>query len=804
MTEDLLQIADLEPPMGDLSIGNRLDTARSIWAKVEAGEEDLPAARVVHQRILRLHGPARLDKLGVGRALGYHKCASVADRDWVVAFRVKARVDGRWVEVLREENLREPRSERLRWFKLAGVVADAVVIEVRRCGIDGGWTAWNFAMGAFALWGELLAPVGPRKERGLVTGRCQLKKLPAGVSGEVIDGAVCYTTADFRVGFRLDRPGLAWLSLGTEDPALLATNLLLTNPVKCDQGLQLHVVGEAPRVAPAIRCDIEGTVEVRGARVRYVVRAGAQLYTYTWTVAKEGLTLKAEREAKRAELAWNSAAWSLGWSNDVAPVNAVGGLARKGETGSMTLPGWINAPGFGTWMVESSDAAVSVRSECRRSAGLNLVEIKLGETARADGLHQLKAGRFAGTIRLRPIRPPAILEPEAPEIVRRALDRTYYVAPTYRADLGTLSNSGASMGCPICADTWMSVVPKLDLTGGVAAGPDGRTLVQVSLERLLDGGPGYAAGNLSHGGKVHNADDEYLMTGAAALRGFGEYLHLYADARWYRRHRELIEGKLEAMQARDHDGDGLIESEIRTGVTGSGQWSTCWLDVLSFGWKCAWSNAILYGALEQMAAGLSRFGDKEGADAIEDWRRKLKASYRKTFWNEKTGWLAGWRCREDRLHDYAFLPVNGTAIREGLLEPKEGRAVLKKLLAEAKRVGMPDAALGLPMNLWNIPDEDRADILQGYPFGYYQNGGRTHSQSRHLVMALYHVGMTKEGDQLLERLCVGLAEASTFGGNQTGVDWRTWNDTPCGYEGLLTDQFGILEAILWRWGKKSE
>ena len=105
------------------------------------------------------------------------------------------------------------------------------------------------------------------------------------------------------------------------------------------------------------------------------------------------------------------------------------------------------------------------------------------------------------------------------------------------------------------------------------------------------------------------------------------------------------------------------------------------------------------------------------------------------------------------------------------------------------------------MNLWNIPDEDRADILQGYPFGYYQNGGRTHSQARHLVMAFYKVGMTTEADALLERLCVGFAEASTFGGNQTGVDWRAWDDSLCGYEGLLTDQFGVLEAILWRWGK---
>ena len=291
------------------------------------------------------------------------------------------------------------------------------------------------------------------------------------------------------------------------------------------------------------------------------------------------------------------------------------------------------------------------------------------------------------------------------------------------------------------------------------------------------------------------------MTGASALRSLGEYLHYYSDESWYKRHRKLVNEKIRLMKARDLDGDGLIESNHRTGISGSGQWSTCWLDVLSFGWKCAWSNAILYGALKEMSAGLSRFGDKKASKIIEGLHEKIKSNYRKTFWNKDTNWLAGWRCKEDHLHDYAFLPVNGTAIREGLLDQEEGREVLRRLLNEVDRVGMQDPALGLPMNLWNIPDEDRADIMQGYPFGYYQNGGRTHSQSRHFVMALYSVGMKEEADALLEWLCVGFADASTFGGNQTGVDWRAWDDAPCGYEGLLTDQFGILEAILWRWGK---
>ena len=122
------------------------------------------------------------------------------------------------------------------------------------------------------------------------------------------------------------------------------------------------------------------------------------------------------------------------------------------------------------------------------------------------------------------------------------------------------------------------------------------------------------------------------MTGASALRSLGEYLHYYSDESWYKRHRKLVNEKIRLMKARDLDGDGLIESNHRTGISGSGQWSTCWLDVLSFGWKCAWSNAILYGALKEMSAGLSRFGDKKASKIIEGLHEKIKSNYRKTFW----------------------------------------------------------------------------------------------------------------------------------------------------------------------------
>lgn len=797
MSIDLLALPDLEPPMGDLCTHRRLDRGRAAWAGRLSTEADLPKKRIIHQRALELHGRARLHRLGLRRGPGYHKCGSRLDLDGIAAVRVLARVGGRWRELLRRERLPLLLPGETRWFRLPRITTDGVLVEVRRAAIDGGWTSWNLAMSGLQLEGELLDPIAPRRERRLTIGRMDLSPLPEGVRAERRDGEVRYRTNDFEVGFVLGRPGFSFLGLHTESRANRGRNLLAVRPPTFEQGTMLHPVGRAPVLTPSVRCDLEGTTSVRGNVVRYDFQAGGQRYRLVWTVAAGGLTLRAERTATTATEAWHSAAWMLGLRNSVTPSHVLARLREAGESGAVVLPALLVLPGFGNWEIRASGDGWA-RSDCNRQSDLNTLELKIGERATPEGLYRLPRGTHSARFTLRPRQPPSPLVPAAPAVAKRALARAQWTALTFRPDTATLSNSGASMHCPICMDTWAAVAA---WQPPVLPGLPAMEFLRYSLERWLTGGPGYAAGQLLQDGTAHDADDEYLMTGASALRGLGDYLRLAASPAWYRAHRRLITGRIQAARARDLDGDGLVESPHRTGVSGTGQWSTCWFDVISFGWKDAFANAILHGALLSLADGLARLGDAAPADDLREWAAHLRRSYRPAFWNPATGWLAGWRCREDRLHDHAFLAVNGAAIAAGLLAPDESRAVLRRLLAEMKRVGVPDAALGLPGNLWAIPDEDLADIMQGYPLGYYQNGGRTHAQTRHLVMALYLCGLRREADALLKRLCVGLAEARVFGGNQSGVDWRYWDDRPCGYEGLLTDQFGVLEAIHHRWGR---
>jgi hypothetical protein len=799
MIVDLLMLRDLEPPMGDLFINALVAGGRALWTKPLASEPGLPDRRIIHTRVVRLHGRARLHRLGVRKGPGYHKCGSRQDLDWVTGLRVLAMRRGKLVPVLDLPDVPKPAEGETLWFDLGELVTTGVSIEVRRSGIDDGWTPWNLAESGLVLEGELVDPLAPRHERLLDVTPPGLRGLPRGVRAEVRAGSVRYRTRDFEVGFSLTRPGFSFFGLHTEDPANAGINLLNVKPAISFQGPWLHEVGEAAVMLPFVRFDVTGRTRVRGATVAYDFQAGSQHYRLVWRVSAAGLTLKVERTGTRNLLAWHSAAWALGLRNSAAPAQVIGQLLPDGETGAVAAPLVLNFPRFGSLEFASKSRDLFLRSDCYRKHDLNVLEVKLGEERTREGLYRLRRGHFAATLTIRPVAPPAQLRADAPAVVRRALARTAFTALTFRADTATLSNNGASMHCPICLDTWSAVTLPM---GPVLPGFRPVELVRWSLERWLTGGPGYAAGRLLQDGRAHDAADEYLMTGTAALRGLGDYLRHEATPAWFKKYQTPILQRIAEAQHRDLDGDGLIESPYRTGISGTGQWSTCWYDVISFGWKDAFSNAILHGALRELAPALKKFGRKERAQELEQWADQLRASFGPAFWNPRNGWFGGWRCQEGKLHDHAFLAVNGAAVVADLVEPDVARQLLRRLLAEAKRVGMPDPALGLPGNLHPIPDEDLADIMRGYPLGYYQNGGRTHAQTRHLVMALYRVGLIREGDRLLTSLCGGLARAEVFGGNQSGVDWRYWDDRPCGYEGLLTDQFGVLEPIFRRWGRR--
>lgn len=794
---DLFKLEGLEPPAGDLGIRPTFSSCRAIWTTPLPGEEEAPARRIIHARTLRLHAPAQLHRLGVRRTLGYHKCGSHAELDWVTAFRVLLWNGETWRVHLDQRELPFPADDEIKWFELGGVETTAAIFEIRQCGIDPWWPSWNLASGAFTLEGTPPKAKPLRGERDLQVKQVVLDRLPRGLSAFHENGEVRFCSKYVQVGFRLRRAGFSFLALDDEGRGRTEKNLLKMMPGISFQGLFLHAVGAGPAMAPSIRYDVEGSSSVACNVVTYEIDAPqtGQRFRLQWEIFPDRLHLSAERHGAADCRAWESSAWTTAFDARVSATTGLGLITKEGESGTLRLPVFFHAPAFGSLEVTSSNGAALWRVDSFRPADLAVHQLKLGEVPQPEGDYLLRAGRHQVELEMvvKQLRKP--LQPGTPREVARALDRCLLTSLSYRPDIATYSNNGNSMHCPICMDNWSALSTRVNT---IMPGVSAMDMLGDSIERWLDGGPGYASGGLFYEGNMHLAEDEYIMTGTAGLLGVADFLEHSGTPAWLARFERQLGQQLARMRGRDIDNDGLVESQYRRGISGEYQWSTCFYDVISFGWKCAFSNALLYPALLKFSKVLPRLGFPALAEGLEIWANKLRANYYPTFFNEKTGWLAGWRCKNDQLHDYAFIAINGAAISCGLIDDVPAKKIMRRLWDEAQRVGMPDPALGIPVSLWPIPDADLSEIQHGFPFGYYGNGGLSTAQARHWVNALYRVGMIDEADYVLRRICKSLGEALLFGGAKSGVDGRCWDGWPCGYEGLLTDQFGILATALDR------
>ena len=796
---DLFLLSGTEPPAGDLGLRPGVSACRALWTTPLPGEEGAPARRIIHGRTLRLHAPARLRRLGLSPARGYHKCGSRVETDWVTDVRVLLHDGESWQVILSESGLPEGLPGRRRWFDLGGAATASAVVEIRRSGIDGWWPSWNLASGAFVLEGEPPSRSAPRGELSNDVSCAPLAGLPSGVSAAYGPGEVRYRSRFMDVGFRLSRAGFSFLSLDDEGKGRTEKNLLWMNPGMTFQGVFLHGLGRAPAMAPSIRYSARGTTLVAGNTVTYELDAAAEgeKYTLRWEILEDRMRLYASRTGERDIRAWESSVWTTALDERAAACASGGHITREGETGTMTAPLFLHAPGCGTFDILPLGGEPLWRADAVRPASLGIHQIKLGETPSGEGDYILHAGRHeaalefvvrtGGKIRLRPGTPPEIV---------RAVDRCAITSLTYRPDTGTLSNNGNSMHCPLSMDTWSALTLRI---GDVYPAFSAVDLLRDSIERWLDGAPGYGSGMTRVDGEMHPAEDEYLMTGTASLLAVAEFLDHSGSPAWLERFGARLSRQIELMRTRDVDGDGLVESRYRLGISGGYQWSTCFYDVISFGWKCAFSNALLYPALMKLGAVLPRLGCPEIAAGLDDWGSRLRRNYHSVFFNPATGWLAGWKSRDGELHDYAFLTVNSAAVACGLLDDDQARSVMERLWSEAGRVGMPDPLYGIPSSLWPVPDRDLPEIMHGFPFGYYANGGLSTAHARHVVNALYRVGMTREADNLMARICTAFGAALVFGGAGSGLDARTWDGWPCGYEGLLTDQFGLLATAIERY-----
>ena len=777
---------------------------KSIWVSPLADEQGAPPARIVHALIARPLGAAVSARVGLRLGEGYFKCGSEHAVDWITSFQAFAWQHDQWLPILSVTGLEKPSHEgAVQWFDLPAP-ASAYRFQVRSSGIDGWWPCFNVARTAFVFeaYGSASPPQQPRRRLHRVSGVPDTAALAAEeISVTRTSTSIRYRSPYYSIGLRLKSAGLDFLAFDGSGTGQVYENLAALPPLAAaadndffTQGPLLIPLDSAPGCG-FLEYDLEGETGLQGCSLVYRLNhAPTGLQTnLAFTFKRDRIELEIHRVAAHTVHLLDSAAFCMAFNARHIPLTALGPLIRAGETGSLALPLTLHLPGRASLRVEGSGPLLgrfnSIRPDC-----LNTFAFELGERSGEDGCRLIEAGTYHGRVTLQVGLDQHIpLAAGTPAHVAAAFGRYLYTALPFRADTATFSNNGNSMGAPICLDLWAELCQEI---GTGPAGIDPFEFLRSTIEIHLLGAPAYAAG-LHHSG-LYAYEDEYLMTGAAVLLGIARYLQAAGTLDWWAEFGPAVQDKIHQMQRRDVDGDGLVESTLRRGIKGQHQWSTCWYDVISYGYKDAFSNALLYAALRAFAATLPGLREPALASQVSLWADRIKAVYAPTFMTPN-GWLAGWKCAKSHLHDYGFLAVNGAAAACGLLEGETARAALGNLWQSLNAAGFDSFDLGLPGNVFPIENDDMAAFQHGLPFGGYQNGGITLSQARHFINGLAAAGMRSEADFLLDEMCKGLLFGSVIGGVGSGVDWKTWDGLASGYEGVLCDQLGIFQPLIRRY-----
>ncbi len=477
------------------------------------------------------------------------------------------------------------------------------------------------------------------------------------------------------------------------------------------------------------------------------------------------------------------------------------------NTKQMTLPCVLHLPDSGSFQI-SGTAGMALDYDARRYAKEGpYVSVSFPG---ADQVHTRVRYRLEATA-LYPHWQPLTDDPVF-EGFKRGFLNMFQVNPRF----GMLANNASSDLVAFTVFEYAEMAAKAPPLG---KGLTCMNLVRATLDKYLAGQKGY--GQVGYGPGPEQADVvgwgspyDSLDTYPSLLIAAGEYVQSTKDIAWGRANFDKLAAWAETMMSLDKDGNGLIEYP-RTGnfndrPTPSNRPANWW-DTINFGHEDAFSNALAYRAAGLFGALAKSVGRVDEAAKLERFARKLKTAYAPAFLNTQSGLLAGWRSQDGELHDYAFTFVQGAAVTYGLLDDKTANSVMDHLLAKLQQVGFRSFKYGLPGNLepikkgdyvqhnWtgaiNVGEPSREDGTDA--FQIYENGGATGCWAYFTVKALYKLGRLSDARKVFLPMLKGYAEGNFmgFGENGQSKDWRAWDGTCHGYEGLLVDSFLTLLCV---------
>ncbi len=479
------------------------------------------------------------------------------------------------------------------------------------------------------------------------------------------------------------------------------------------------------------------------------------------------------------------------------------GIMEKKE--KTRLPALLHLPDMGTFIISADKRDATVDYDASRKAGENYISVVLpGATSKQNTVNYV--------FKVTSVYPsfPGVDQDKFAGFRRNYLN-LFQVNPR----LQVLANNSCSDPCAFTL--FLSSMLALK-TPPLADSLTALGLLKMSVERYLNGMKAYGMFGYNGSWEDKNASIDnsksqpydYLDTYPSLVISACNYIKGSDDIKWAVRNYPEIKKWMDRQMNRVYNKDGLVEYELSGN---SGSWNGIvrpanWWDTIGFGHEDAFSNALTYDALNLMIYVAEKLGKKNDADYYGKLAEKLKGAYFNTFYNKKTGVLAGWKSTDGKLHDYYFLMVNSMAVYYDLVPDDKMKDVMMALWKKMQEVGYTDFSLGVPGNLISIRREDYThhDPRWGGgvkedgsdAFQRYENGGASLNWSYFTLKAFKKAGLEEQYRIISDGILAGITKGSFQGSCTEGgmtKDWKTWSGECWGYEGFICDGYLALLAF---------
>ena len=199
--------------------------------------------------------------------------------------------------------------------------------------------------------------------------------------------------------------------------------------------------------------------------------------------------------------------------------------------------------------------------------------------------------------------------------------------------LRVLANHASSDPCAFTLFEYSSMAAR---TPPLAPGVTALDLVRQTLDRYLSGMKAYGMA-----GVQHDVPYDFLDSYPSLLIAASDYVRGSKDHAWLEKNYAGLKGWAARMLAMDRDGEGLIEYPMSGN---SGSWApgvpvrpANWWDDIGFGHQDAYSNALAYHALIEMAELARQANQPTDAQLYSSRAEKLRSVYLHDFLQSRNG-----------------------------------------------------------------------------------------------------------------------------------------------------------------------